>query len=361
MISIKNLRKTFEVDGQQVIALNDLTLEIPRHSFFTLLGPSGCGKTTLMRCIAGLEDPTSGVISINGRTVYSAEDGINIPPNKRRIGMVFQSYAIWPHMTVFENVAFPLRVQRKTSIERKVKDALELVDLGGLSQRYASKLSGGQQQRVAFARAIVADPEVLMLDEPLSNLDAALRDTMRSEMKRLQQRLNLTTVYVTHDQSEALSLSDQIVLMKSGNFVEIATPKDLYHRPTTAFGAQFIGGSNVLQGKVSSDANPIGLTVETPLGPLISSNKTGSTSPLVFVRPSCVLPLAPGDARPACNVLDLKLVSKSFVGGSWELELAVEAHADTLRAHMTDGDSVDVGSNLLVHIRPADVRLLARD
>ena len=200
---------------------------MPEGKLFTLLGPSGCGKTTTLRSIAGLEKPTSGEIEVAGRAVYSSSRGIFVAPNKRNFGMVFQSYAIWPHMNVFQNVAFPLEVRKlgKREIEQKVMRVLTAVQLDHLVERDATKLSGGQQQRLALARALVMEPQLLLLDEPLSNLDAKLRDAMRTELKRLQREFNLTTVYVTHDQSEALSLSHEIAVMSDGRIVQVGTPR----------------------------------------------------------------------------------------------------------------------------------------
>src|SRR6188508_2850730 len=217
MFAIENLRKTFVAPGNVVVnAVDGISLGIGTGKLITLLGPSGCGKTTTLRCLAGLERPESGKIIIAEETVCDTDRGIFVSPSDRGIGMVFQSYAIWPHMTVYQNVAFPLEVQREPDVRARTLRALDLVGLGALGDRYASRLSGGQQQRVAFARAIVAEPEVLLLDEPLSNLDAALREQMCAELRRLHERVRLTTLYVTHDQGEALSLSDRIAVMRDG-------------------------------------------------------------------------------------------------------------------------------------------------
>ena len=222
--------------------------------FYTLLGPSGCGKTSTLRCIAGLETPTSGSIEIDSTVVYASASRTLIPPHKRNIGMVFQSYAIWPHMTVFDNVAFPLvhgaRKQPRKIVEDKVMRALALVQLDALASRPAPMLSGGQQQRVALARAIASEPAVLLLDEPLSNLDARLREDMRHEIKTLVRRLETTTLYVTHDQLEALSMSDRVALVNNGAIVQEGAPRDVYLRPADAFAANFLGRTNLLEGRV---------------------------------------------------------------------------------------------------------------
>jgi iron(III) transport system ATP-binding protein len=237
--------------------VHDVSFELTGGTFFTLLGPSGCGKTTTLRCIAGLETPHSGAIYLGATAFFDSATGEHVPPSRRNIGMVFQSYAIWPHLTVFENVAFPLRVGKETyataEVRAKVETALAAVDLAGLAGRSATQLSGGQQQRVALARAIVKTPSLLLLDEPLSNLDAQLRDEMRVELKRLQARLGVTTIYVTHDQSEALEMSDLIAVMNKGRIVQMGAPQDIYFRPASGFVASFMGSTNVLTGRVDAD------------------------------------------------------------------------------------------------------------
>jgi ABC-type Fe3+/spermidine/putrescine transport system ATPase subunit len=239
-----------------VPAVSDLSLEIAKGEALTLLGPSGCGKTTTLRMVAGLETPNSGAITFAGRPVVSVADGINLPPEKRNIGMVFQSYAIWPHMTVAQNVAFPLKVRHVDSatIRERVRAALAMIGLAGLEDRPATRLSGGQQQRVALARALIHEPALLLLDEPLSNLDVKLREQMRIEIKLLQARLNLTLIYVTHDQSEALGLSDRIVVLNHGRIEQIGAPRALYERPATPFVRDFLGKSITLPGRVKTIA-----------------------------------------------------------------------------------------------------------
>ncbi|MCD6449283.1 MAG: ABC transporter ATP-binding protein [Thermotogaceae bacterium] len=226
--------------------IKNLNLEIKHGEFVTLLGPSGCGKTTTLRMIAGFEKPSSGEIKIEDRTVFSSEKKINIPPEERNIGMVFQNYAVWPHMTVFDNVAYPLKIRKlpKGKIKEKVMRMLDIVKLTGLESRYPYQLSGGQQQRVAFARALVFSPSILLLDEPLSNLDAKLREEMRFEVKDLQKRLGITVVYVTHDQSEAMAMSDRVVILKDGIIQQIGTPLEIYENPINEFVADFIGNAN---------------------------------------------------------------------------------------------------------------------
>src|SRR5438874_2962324 len=256
MLAVEHLTKIFENSTDQIAGgVRDASFALEPGTFFTLLGPSGCGKTTTLRCIAGLETPDDGVIAVATRTLYDARARINVPVEQRAVGMVFQSYAIWPHMTVAENVAFPFTVARnrrysRAEIEEGVRRALAIVDLDGFQERPSTRLSGGQQQRVALARAIVHEPRLLLLDEPLSNLDAQLRDEMRGELKRLQSKIGITTVYVTHDQSEALALSDQIAVMDRGRISQIGSPQDIYFRPANPFVARFVGATNLLSGRL---------------------------------------------------------------------------------------------------------------
>lgn len=255
MLELASVQKLYapQANGGPVGGVHASSFTLDKGTFFSLLGPSGCGKTTTLRCIAGLEEPDSGIIRIGGNLVFDEKSNVSVPLNRRNIGMVFQSYAIWPHMDVFENVAFPLRVAKdkrrgKDEIGRMVNEALETVGLGGYADRPATRLSGGQQQRVALARAIVRKPSLLLLDEPLSNLDASLREEMRDELRRLQQNIGVTTVYVTHDQSEALEMSDQIAVMEHGRVVQLDTPRKIYRQPSSRFVAEFVGTSNWIDG-----------------------------------------------------------------------------------------------------------------
>ena len=246
-VTIQNVTKTF---GNTTV-LENFDAVFADGEFITLLGPSGCGKTTMLRIIAGFEKPTSGSVLFDDRVVSS--DKVFIPPEKRDIGMVFQSYAVWPHMTVFDNVAYPLQIKKvdKAAIRQKVEHVLEVVHLAQYRDRIPSQLSGGQQQRVALARAIVIEPDVLLMDEPLSNLDAKLRVEMRNVIKRIQRQIGITTVYVTHDQEEALAISDRIAVMHDGVIQQIDSPKRLYQRPANIFVSTFIGLSNIIAANVS--------------------------------------------------------------------------------------------------------------
>ncbi len=250
MLQIQQLSKRYE----SVTAVAQLDLEIHEAEFFTLLGPSGCGKTTTLRCIGGLEKPDSGIITLRDRIIVDSSRRVFLPPERRNMGMVFQSYALWPHMTVFENVAYPLKLRRvsRAQIREKVQDSLRLVGLEHLSDRQTPQLSGGQQQRVALARALVFSPDVLLLDEPLSNLDAILRDEMRRQLKDLQSRVGVTTIFVTHDQVEALSLSDRIAIMNEGRVEQLGTPKEVYTSPQTPFTQSFLGKILSVDARVTS-------------------------------------------------------------------------------------------------------------
>jgi len=236
------------------LAVNGVSFTVGPGEHLTLLGPSGCGKTTTLRAIAGLEQPSSGRIAIEGRAMFDGAARTNVAAEERGVSMVFQSYAVWPHMTVFDNVAYGLRVRRQSAIDIKenVQRALDLVQMRHLADRPASRLSGGQQQRVALARAIAFSPTVVLFDEPLSNLDAKLRAEMRVELRELQRRLDITSVYVTHDQEEALAISDRVIVMNVGVIEQIGTPQEIYNRPRSRFVADFVGSANLLKGRVEA-------------------------------------------------------------------------------------------------------------
>jgi iron(III) transport system ATP-binding protein len=254
MLAVRGLTKTYATADGGFQALKGIDFDIPQGGFYTLLGESGCGKSTTLRCVAGLEEPDGGSISIAGSIVADVERGIQAPAFDRDIGLVFQSYAIWPHMNVFANVAYPLRVQRPrvagAEIKARAMDALRLVGMEDFAERPATKLSGGQQQRVAFARALVRRPKLLLLDEPLSNLDAKLREQMRLELQEVISRTGVTTLYVTHDQSEALAMSDTVAVMAAGRIVQSGAPREVYGRPINRTVANFLGSANFLRAKV---------------------------------------------------------------------------------------------------------------
>lgn len=329
MLTIENLVKTFppsrgEKQGR-VMAVADISFEVEPGHMFTLLGPSGCGKTTTLRCVAGLETPDGGVIRVGDRTLFSSKERIRVPANERGLGMVFQSYAIWPHLDVFRNVSFPLEVgssNRRLSrkdIKERVERVLAVVKLDQLGSRQATDLSGGQQQRLALARALVMEPPLLLLDEPLSNLDAQLREEMRFELKRLQRDLSITAVYVTHDQVEALAMSNRIAVVNQGRIEQIGRPRDIYEKPASRFVAGFIGTTNFIEGNVER-REPGGVQVvstsEGPLRAVIPVELPTGTSVVVSVRPEhLALSLSP-DGDPGPNRWIGTVSTRAFLGES---------------------------------------------
>jgi iron(III) transport system ATP-binding protein len=302
-----------------VVAVRGVTFTVGAGEHLTLLGPSGCGKTTTLRAIAGLERPTSGEIRIGGSVVFSSSPSVNIPAERRGLSMVFQSYAIWPHMSVFDNVAYGLRVRKRPEAEvaTRVREALDLVQLGDFGTRSASKLSGGQQQRVALARAFVFSPSVLLFDEPLSNLDAKLRAEMRVELKVLQRRLDITSVYVTHDLEEALAISDRIIVMRDGVIEQVGTPGDIYDRPRNTFVADFVGSANLIRGRRRPDLEHDGLVViETPSGALVHGTAGGRPPGAEALMAIRTVRLSVDRTRPAAavNVWPARIRQRVFQG-----------------------------------------------
>lgn len=328
MLQIDGLKKAYPGAGGRPTtnALNGVSFRVEEGEFFTLLGPSGCGKTTTLQCIAGLEMPDSGTIRMGDAPVFDSATNIAVPANKRRLGMVFQSYAIWPHMTVFENVAFPLMYgeQRRpmAEVRTQVAKALAMVELGHLSDRPAPMLSGGQQQRVALARALVHQPRILLLDEPLSNLDAKLRDSMRTEIRNLVKSVGITTVFVTHDQVEAVGMSDSIMLMRNGAVVQRGSPRDIYLRPNSVFTADFMGRSNLVPGTIV-DAGSVS-TMETNFG-VISGVPQGDFRPgdpaVAVIRPQAMSLVAAGTEDGRSNCFSARIVSLNFLGDVVETQV----------------------------------------
>jgi iron(III) transport system ATP-binding protein len=337
VIRIENLHVRYQTERGEVYAVRGIDLDVKPGQFFTLLGPSGCGKTTTLRSVAGLERPYEGEIVVGDQVVLSCRKKISVPPYKRDIGMVFQSYAIWPHMNVFENVAFPLReMKRKFSaleIRRRVRSALTMVQLEGLEDRPAPFLSGGQQQRLALARALVKEPRVLLLDEPLSNLDAKLREETRFEMRELVKRLGITTLYVTHDQLEALTMSDVIAVMESGRIVQQGSPLEIYGAPRDRFVANFIGLSNFLEGSVKNTGQ-LG-EVETPNGTIkciLPDGIAAGEAVVVVIRPEDVN-LNGGAVAENENVLEGKIEAIVFMGDVLECQVAVGTKLIRIKLH----------------------------
>ena len=355
-LRVSNLSKRFETDQGEVHAVEDVTFEVESGAFFTLLGPSGCGKSTTLRCVAGLERPDEGEIELEGAALVSSRSGAWTPPHRRPMGMVFQSYAIWPHMNVLDNVAFPLKqgpqkVTRAEARDRALR-ALALVHLDGLEKRPAPQLSGGQQQRLALARALVNEPKALLLDEPLSNLDAKLREEMRNELKQLTSSLGITTLFVTHDQLEALTLSDQVAVMDGGRLIQYGPPREIYESPRNRFAAEFIGTANFFEGAAREPAEAGGTAlVETPEGVLrcvTSEALAQGASVAVAVRPENVA-LLKEPPLPADGVNALAGVVKSVVFLGSALDCEAEAEGGALvkasahpSANLRVGDAVTI-------------------
>jgi ABC-type Fe3+/spermidine/putrescine transport system ATPase subunit len=324
-IAIHELTKRFG----GVVAVDRVSLEIADGELFTLLGPSGCGKTTLLRLVAGFYRPEGGVLRFGERAVN------DLPPYARNIGMVFQNYALWPHMTVFQNVAYGLKLRGLTAadVRGRVAEGLRKVNLGGLDARYPGQLSGGQQQRVALARALVLNPDILLLDEPLSNLDAKIRIQVRAEIRKLQRELRITTVYVTHDQEEALSLSDRVAVMRDGRVLQVGVPRELYERPRSRFVADFVGTNNLIPGTVKGHDGDL-LVVDTALG-LLQARPMGS----VAASQPCVLAIRPenvllGGAAAHPNRVSGRVTLASYLGNT--LRYDVEVGGVGLKADIRD-------------------------
>lgn len=337
-INLENVQKTFG----KVIAVDQLNLQIREGEFFTFLGPSGCGKTTTLRMIAGFYYPTKGIVR------FGEKDMTRVPPEKRNTGMVFQNYALFPHMTVFENVAFGLKVRKipTTEIKNRVHDVLEKVRLGTFSNRQVSQLSGGQQQRVALARALVIEPEILLLDEPLSNLDAKLRDEMRTEILRLQRDYHITTIYVTHDQAEALSMSDRIAVFNNGVCHQIGTPFEIYNEPANDFVAQFIGEINFIpfemdkikEGKIEVRIFQGNQSLSVKRIPFNDVKFSMDEKLILSIRPESIK--LSTKAMEGENVLEGKIESLQFFGSS--VEILVKVQDITLKVNLLNPADLSV-------------------
>jgi iron(III) transport system ATP-binding protein len=353
-LEIKGLQKTYAMPGGRTVpAVRDFTLHVAPGEFVTLLGPSGCGKTTVLRTLAGLEEPDAGEILLDGRSIT------RLPAHRRRIGLVFQNYALFPHMTVFENVAYSLRIRKAAddAIRAEVPAALKAVGMEALDARLPSQLSGGQQQRVALARALVMKPDLLLFDEPLSNLDAKLRVQVRGELRRLQKRLGTTAIYVTHDQDEAMSLSDRIAVMNAGRVEQVGRPEEIYARPASLFVADFVGQVNAIRGRVTGYANGRASVEIFDRVFHLSTDRNPPTEVLILIRPEAVR-LADAAASAQGGVLeDLeyrgdRIEYRIRVGET--LLIAVEA-ALGRRGHLVPGDRV--GFELVedaLHLLPAE-------
>ncbi|MEX6702146.1 ABC transporter ATP-binding protein [Peribacillus frigoritolerans] len=359
-VEIKGAFKQF---GANVV-LNGIDLEVKQGELLTLLGPSGCGKSTTLNLIAGFLDPDRGEVHIKGNNVTK------VPPYKRDLGMVFQTYSLFPHMTVYENLSFGLKLRKvgKAEQKKKISKALELVKMSGLENRYPRELSGGQRQRVAISRALVVEPELLLLDEPLSNLDAKLRHELRAEIKRLQKEIGVTTIFVTHDQEEALSMSDRVVVMNAGKIEQISTPTEIYNHPKTEFVFQFIGKSNCFEGNVSAiDKRKVAVKIGSDITHVDTNNVMGNASDLktgdevkLYIRPE-KLQIVSLDEKSS-SPLDFhraKISQMNYLGTSWEINVLLQGKSIQVLTSAFDS-SWQNGSEVLIGWSPSEVMLVKK-
>ncbi|MGE7591988.1 ABC transporter ATP-binding protein [Peribacillus frigoritolerans] len=359
-VEIKGAFKQF---GENVV-LNGIDLEVKQGELLTLLGPSGCGKSTTLNLIAGFLDPDRGEVHIKGNNVTK------VPPYKRDLGMVFQTYSLFPHMTVYENLSFGLKLRKvgKAEQKKKISKALELVKMSGLENRYPRELSGGQRQRVAISRALVVEPELLLLDEPLSNLDAKLRHELRAEIKRLQKEIGVTTIFVTHDQEEALSMSDRVVVMNAGKIEQISTPTEIYNHPKTEFVFQFIGKSNCFEGNVSAiDKRKVAVKIGSDITHVDTYNVMGNESDLktgdevkLYIRPE-KLQIVSLDEKSS-SPLDFhraKISQMNYLGTSWEINVLLQGKSIQVLTSAFDS-SWQNGSEVLIGWSPSEVMLVKK-
>jgi iron(III) transport system ATP-binding protein len=349
LVELRSLTKRYGA----LAVVNDVSLKIEHGTLVCLLGPSGCGKTTTLRLIAGFIEPSAGVILVGDKVVSSSQK--TLPPERRNMSMIFQSYALWPHMTVADNVAYGLKLRKidRETIDQKLKAILATTHLENLAERYPGELSGGQQQRVALARALIVEPETLLLDEPLSNLDANLREEMRFEVRRLHDEYRYTTVYVTHDQSEAMTTADVIAVMNGGRIEQAGSPEEVYEHPRSEFVARFIGSSNVLKGKALDERHLScsGATLRCSGGKFV----TGANA-AIAVRPH-VVRLWAGQPDNAANVIEGKVARQVFLGSTrdYMVELADGTH---VRVVASTAENVPQGSSVWLYLPPENCRVL---
>jgi iron(III) transport system ATP-binding protein len=363
MIQVKHLRKDYWVRDGRVAAVGGIDFEVAEGEIFMLLGASGCGKTTTLRCIAGLEIPDDGEISLGGQVVFGDRGDTLVPVYQRGVGMVFQSYAIWPHLTVFENVAYPLLYGlfkiHQSEVKPRVRKVLSLVGLGGFEDRPAPLLSGGQQQRIALARALAYEPKVLLLDEPLSNLDAKLRAEMRVELRRLIKDLKVTSLYVTHDQEEALVLADRIAVMASGKIIQIGTPREVYSKPDNDLVASFIGTANLLPAAIAhcpldGGEGAVSTSIGTLYCSLPTSVKAGQQATLMFRPEDVVIMNSTASSRE--NTFRGIVEQSVFVGGRFQCELSIDSLR--IRGEVPKSNAIESGQRVMVEIPRHAIRVL---
>jgi len=350
-IDIQSITKIFD---KSTVAVDNFSVCINDGEFLTLLGPSGCGKTTTLRMIAGFIEPSRGKISLGGQLMSDPQHAVFVPPEKRKIGMVFQSYAVWPHMTIIDNVAYPLKIKKIPKTERytQAEETLELVRLQGMGKRYPNQLSGGQQQRVALARALIMRPQVLLLDEPLSNLDAKLREEMRFEIKELQMKTGVTIIYVTHDQAEAMAMSDRIVVMNRGKIHQTGTPEEIYRKPSDQFVADFVGLINFIPCRADSVAGGVFIQVndeevfhKSPL-----SSETSGTA-ILALRPENIQisSKVASNADSLCGIIE----RATYLGSITDYLVKVGTHA--IRVQMSGFCELQTGDQVQLTIKNSSV------
>ena len=365
-LALRDIRKHFtRRDGTKVPAVDGIDLEVAQGEFVVLLGPSGCGKTTLLRCIAGLESPDHGEITIHGDRHYVSAEGLDSSPNKRKLGMVFQSYALWPHMKVFSNVAYPLQVKRvsRQQVRERVTEVLKTVGVGELLEQYPGQLSGGQQQRVALARALVSSDGLLLFDEPLSNVDAKVREQLRYEIRRMQQQIGFAAIYVTHDQEEAMELADRIAVLNKGRIAQLGTAQEIYETPADRYVAKFIGATNEISGSVASIEGEGRATVATEAG-LVSGilgeeGLAEGDAVSVIVRPEKCELLQTGKSA-GVNEWLVARAATVFMGASRRVAVNVGGWGD-LQVQFSSGEALpDIGKPLRLRVPIECARIYRR-
>jgi ABC-type Fe3+/spermidine/putrescine transport system ATPase subunit len=367
-VSARSLIKDYGQGGAAVRAVDGVSFDVDDGELLVLLGPSGCGKTTTLRMIAGLEEPDGGDVWLGSRLVSSSNKNLFLPTEKRNVGMVFQSYAIWPHMSVFENVAYPLRVRRtpRGEVRDRVEKTLALLGLEGFAGRPATHLSGGQQQRVALARAIVFEPRILLLDEPLSNLDAKLRVHMRTELKHLQRQTGLTSIFVTHDQAESMALADRIIVMNGGHIEQIGSPADIYERPRSRFVSEFVGTINVLPASVTSvaDSSIVLLQNGREIHCALTSEIRVAQGDQVMlsIRPEKLSLLPRHTPTPVDgNAWHGRIASVAYYGDHREYDVELPDQERLLKVTTPAGVALDRGEHVVVTCDPSEVLVMAPD
>ncbi|WP_173934440.1 ABC transporter ATP-binding protein [Chelativorans sp. Marseille-P2723] len=364
-IEVRGLMKRFRRSGGgEVVPVNDVNLTVGQQEMVVLLGPSGCGKTTLLRCVAGLERPDSGEISIAGELVYSSARETFLPPNRRPASMIFQSYALWPHMSVHQNVAYPLeaRGMKRSDIDKRVSRTLQMVGLAGLEASHPGQISGGQQQRVALARAVVGDSRVILFDEPLSNVDAKVREQLRLEIRSMQKRLGFSGLYVTHDQTEAMAIADRIAVIDRGRIVQLADPETIYDNPASLYVADFVGTANTWAGTVvGCEAGKA--RVDTAFGPVEAVCDKSGQAPAngarvtLMCRPERISLLAQGEN--AANTVQAKVIAREFLGA--HREILVEAGGTMLRVWADRRQQLSEGETVTLSLDPEFVLLFSAE